>query len=67
MLYFDKPIRSSLKFNDPIDFNFKLSSNISNIYFLYFILVINSFNFSNICIINKNFKCNLNLIIFLPN
>ena len=33
MLYFDKPIRSSLKFNDPIDFNFKLSSNISNIYY----------------------------------
>lgn len=34
ILYFDKPIRVSLKFNDPLDFNFKLSSNISNIYYI---------------------------------
>ena len=33
LLYFDKPIRVSLKLNDPLDYNFKLSNNISNIFY----------------------------------
>lgn len=53
ILYFDKPIRIGLKFNDPYDFNFKLNNDISNIYYVNKYLVTWQLSWSNYV---KNFS-----------